>query len=148
MKFAAYVVVPVLGLALLFALEQRLMAQNKPSRSVWEAVYSDTQAGRGRTLYQQQCAGCHGARLDGTEVSPALAGAEFLANWGGLTVGDLFERIRTTMPLNNARSLTREAAADIVAYMLNINQFPGGSAELPADPQALQLIRIDVQKPN
>ena len=77
-----------------------------------------------------------------------MAGAEFLANWGGLTVGDLFERIRTTMPLNNARSLTREAAADIVAYMLNINQFPGGSAELPADPQALQLIRIDVQKPN
>jgi len=32
---------------------------------------------------------------------PPLSGAQFLANWNGLTVGDLFERIRKSMPAND-----------------------------------------------
>jgi hypothetical protein len=35
----------------------------------------------------------------------AAPDADFLSNWNGLTVGDLFERIRTTMPQNNAEIL-------------------------------------------
>ena len=37
------------------------------------------------------------------ESPPPLAGGEFLSNWNGLTVGDLFERTRKTMPQSKAR---------------------------------------------
>ena len=84
-------------------------------------------------------------------MSPALAGGEFLANWNGLTAGDLFERIRRTMPQNKPGRLSREVNADILAYMLAVNQFPSGSAELPSNTELLKQIRIDankVEKPN
>ncbi|PYR94394.1 MAG: class I cytochrome c, partial [Acidobacteria bacterium] len=31
-------------------------------------------------------------------MTPALTGGAFMANWDGLTVGDLFDRIRISMP--------------------------------------------------
>ncbi len=124
-----------------------LSAQPKPSRSVWDGVFSDEQSGRGKALYQQHCASCHAGTLDGSEVAPPLAGSEFLANWGGLPLGELVERIRTTMPLTNPGRLSREVNTDIVAYILNVNQFPAGKAALPADAQVLQLIRLDAMKP-
>jgi mono/diheme cytochrome c family protein len=148
MKLALYGVISLACFALGVTLEPALDAQGKPSRTVWDAVYSDEQAERGKALYQQQCGGCHGSRLEGTEVSPALAGGEFLSNWGGLTVGDLFERIRTTMPPNNSGSMTRDETTDVVAYLLSANEFPAGQTALPSNPQALQLIRIDATKPN
>ena len=44
-------------------------------------------------------------------MATPLAGAEFMTNWNGLTLGDLFERIRTTMPLNypGPGTLTKES---------------------------------------
>ena len=60
-----------------------------PARSVWEGVYTNDQAKRGQPLYSQYCGACHGDTLGGGESAPPLAGAEFLSNWNGLTVGDL-----------------------------------------------------------
>ena len=68
-------------------------------------------------LYASKCASCHGDQLTGGEMAPPLAGPEFMSNWNGLTAGDLFDRIRTTMPANKPGSLSREANADILAYM-------------------------------
>jgi mono/diheme cytochrome c family protein len=117
------------------------------SRSVWDGVYTDSQAKRGQTSYGEQCASCHGASLEGGESAPALAGGEFLSNWNGLTAGDLFERMRTSMPLNKPGKLSREVNADILAYMLNANQFPAGKTELPHATEVLKEIRIDASKP-
>jgi hypothetical protein len=36
--------------------------------------------------------------LTGADEVPVLAGGVFLSNWDGLTVGDLFEGIRISMP--------------------------------------------------
>jgi len=36
---------------------------------------------------------CHGDLLAGGESAPPLTGGAFLANWNGLTIGDLFDRI-------------------------------------------------------
>jgi mono/diheme cytochrome c family protein len=117
------------------------------SRSVWDGVYTDAQAKRGQPYYGEQCASCHGATLEGGESAPALAGGEFLSNWNGLTVGDLFERMRTSMPLNKPGKLSREMNADILAYMLSVNQFPAGKTELPHATEVLKEIRIDATKP-
>jgi mono/diheme cytochrome c family protein len=126
-----------------------LSAQPPPStsRSVWDGVYSDAQAKRGQQQYGEQCGSCHGATLEGGESAPALAGGEFLANWTGLTVGDLFERMRTSMPLNKPGKLSREVNADILAYMLSANQFPAGKTDLPRATEVLKDIRIDATKP-
>ena len=57
-----------------------------------------------------------------------------MANWSGLTVGDLFERIRLSMPEGRPGTLSRQQNADILAYMLSVNQFPAGKTELQRIP--------------
>jgi quinoprotein glucose dehydrogenase len=109
-------------------------------------LYTKLQASRGRALYNQQCAICHGEGLEGVEMAPSLAGADFMDRWTGQTVGGLFERIRTTMPKEKPGSLSREAGTDITAYVLSVNQFPAGAAELPSDGAILNRIRIDAVK--
>ena len=137
MKWTAVVVMSVFALA-----------QETPMRSVWDGVYTDDQAKRGQALYNQHCMACHGDSLSGGEQAPPLAGGEFLSNWNGLTVGDLFDRIRTSMPLNNPQSLNRETNAAILSYILNVNRFPAGQAELPSRSEVLKLIRLEAERPN
>jgi hypothetical protein len=69
-----------------------------------------------------------------------------LSNWNGLTVGDLFDRIRVSMPADRPGKLSREQIADILAYMLSMNQFPAGKAELERQTEALKQIRIEAEK--
>jgi cytochrome c5 len=75
------------------------------TRSVNEGVYTAEQAKRGEALYKEQCSACHGDNLEGSGPMPPLAGKDFLANWQGKTVGDLFEKTSTTMPATAPGSL-------------------------------------------
>jgi len=74
-------------------------------------------------------------------------GGEFNSGWNDLTVGDLFERLRITMPADKAGSLSRQVNADIVAYLLAKNGFPTGATELPTQTEILKGIKILTQKP-
>lgn len=118
------------------------------SRSVWDGVYTSDQAKRGAVLYSAECASCHGLALNGGEMAPPLTGGEFLSNWNGLTVGDLFDRIRQSMPADRPGSLSREKDADILAHILSVNQFPAGTAELDRRVETLRQIRIEAAKPS
>ena len=118
------------------------------TRSVWTGVFTDAQAQRGQAAYETNCQACHGPSLRGVGEAKPLAGPEFLANWNGLSVADLFERIRTTMPQNAPRSLTREQYADILAYLLKFNGFPAGGQELAPRAEMLTQFRIDAWKPS
>ena len=115
--------------------------------SVWDGVYTLEQAEKGQMDYSRQCARCHGDMLEGDDEAPPLADASFLSNWDGLTVGDLFERIRTSMPYNNPEGVNREAKVRIVAYILTSNGFPAGDMELSIRTELLKLIRIDAAQP-
>ena len=130
---------PYLGIGLLLGFA--LLAQT--SRSVWDGVYTTEQAKRGADVYASACASCHGTALGGGESAPPLTGGEFLSNWNGLTVGDLFERIRISMPADRPGRLTREQDADVVAYMLSVSEFPPGNSELARQAEALRQIRIE-----
>jgi cytochrome c len=125
----------------------RAQAPATESRSVWEGVYTEDQAKRGETIYSKECAACHGAMLTGGESAPPLTGGAFLANWNGLTIGDLFDRIRKTMPQSNPGRLTRQQDADILAFMLNVNKFPSGKTELYRQSEMLKEIRFESAKP-
>lgn len=117
------------------------------SRSVWDGVYTEEQAKRGEPLYHKECAACHGDALAGGESAPPLTGGAFLSNWNGLTLGDLFERIRKTMPQNAPGKLTRQQNADILAFALSANKFPAGKTELSRQSEFLKEIRFEAMKP-
>src|SRR5689334_10644987 len=100
------------------------------SRSVWDGVYTDEQARRGEAVYHKECASCHGDTLIGGSGAAPLTGGNFLSNWNGLTLGDLFDRIRKTMPQGNLGKLTKQQDADVLSYILEFNKFPTGKTEL------------------
>lgn len=114
--------------------------------SVWDGIYTDDQAGRGEAGYAQACASCHGKNLQGGAQNPPLAGADFVANWNGQTIGDLFEKIQTTMPADRPGKLTPAQNAEIVAYVLKFNKFPSGGKELPGSIEALKSVRFEEKK--
>jgi mono/diheme cytochrome c family protein len=123
------------------------IAFSQSTKSVWDGVFSAAQARRGQERYAAQCAVCHGDTLAGGESAPPLAGGEFLSNWNGLTVGDLFDRTRATMPQSKPGSLSREANAEIIAFILNSNQFPAGKDDLPQASEVLREIKVEAVKP-
>ncbi len=117
------------------------------SRTVWDGVYNNEQAQRGGAAFVESCSNCHGRSLEGADMTPPLTGAAFMANWDGLTVGDLADRIRISMPLNSPGSLSRQQIADVVAYILQFNQFPAGKDELPREVLAMKQILFKASRP-
>ena len=84
--------------------------------------------------------------LEGGEMAPPLAGGAFNANWNGLSLGDLFERIRISMPQNSPGGLSRQQYADILAVMLSAGEFPKGQTELPREAEVLKQIVFESTK--
>jgi mono/diheme cytochrome c family protein len=123
-------------------------ARAQEMTSVWTGVYTDEQAMRGETAYRQYCIACHGADLEGADMTPPLSGGTFMANWNDLTVGDLFERIRTTMPMDRPGVLTRQQNSDVIAFVLKKNGWPAGSTELSRELAPLKALRIESTKPD
>jgi mono/diheme cytochrome c family protein len=136
LKLAALALIP---LATAFVLAQE--------KTVWDGIYTDEQANRGKQLYSDACASCHGPELTGGEMAPPLVGGDFTADWNGLTVGDLFDRIRISMPQNAPGSLTGAQNADVLAFVLQVNKFPAGQTELAKDAMMLKAIKFDTKKP-
>ena len=60
-------------------------------------------------------------------MAPGLTGGEFTSNWNDLSLGDLFERMRISMPQNAPGSLSRQQNADILAFMLYKGNYPAGT---------------------
>jgi mono/diheme cytochrome c family protein len=116
------------------------------SRSVWDGAFTTGQGRRGQSISEKECVNCHGAALSGGEEAPALEGAGFLSNWNGLTVGDLFDRIRKSMPQDDPTRLTRQQDADVLAYILSLNRFPAGKTELSTQSEILKQIKIEPAK--
>jgi alcohol dehydrogenase (cytochrome c) len=116
------------------------------TRTVWDGVYSREQQQRGRALYSDQCSSCHGPELGGGEMAPPLAGGTFQSNWDGLSVGDLAERIRISMPQGNEGKLSRQQVSDIIAAIFAVNEYPSAQTELPKELEPLKQIQITSRK--
>jgi mono/diheme cytochrome c family protein len=117
------------------------------THSTWDSVYSDSQAHRGETLYKATCMRCHGETLAGTDSAVSLSGNDFLVNWDGLTLDQLYDKMVTTMPSDNPKSVPSSQMIDILAYVLSKNSFPSGTAVLPDDVAVLKDIKFAKSKP-
>ena len=113
------------------------------STTVWSGVYSTAQAARGREVYEGACVGCHGEDLNGGDDGPALVGDGFTRHWLEDTLGAFFTKVQTQMPAGSPGSLKPNEYADLVAYMLQSNDYPAGTVEVTPDLGRLATIRIE-----
>ncbi len=126
--------------------QQRDQAKTSSGRTVWDGVYTEEQGSRGRTEYMQTCASCHAEDLRGKGTAPSLVEESFWFLYGDMTVGDLWERVRTLMPSDRPGSLSSQSYRDVVAFILQSNKLPPGERELDADPEALREILITTKR--
>lgn len=118
----------VLTLALLVALS-----------SVWDGVYTTEQAARGNQAYNASCAVCHRADLRGGQ-GRSLVGSRFWESWGEDGLSSLYSVVRERMPEGQPGSLKPETYLDIVAYILQRNEYPAGTVELTAE--SVKLVQV------
>lgn len=145
MRFPGWLFPPALAPAIAgIMLPPILCAQQ--IRTANDGIYTDAQAARGRALYSDKCATCHGDSLEG-KAAPALTGTAFLGAWGAQPLSELAGKIKNTMPANNAGKLKPSEAADLVAYILQAGKFPSGRNELASDESALKSIALTAAKP-
>jgi len=126
--------------ALTAAAAAGLYAEEK--RSVWDGVYSEEQAARGKDEYEYNCGNCHIHDLSGDSIKdvPALAGPDFMAKWAGKSVKELLDYMATNMPQDSRGTLGAKTYADIAAYVLKVNTFPAGAEALADSPRLASTI--------
>ena len=110
-----------------------LVAQEK--RSVKTGVYTAAQADRGQSLFRSKCASCHAPNRFTDDL--------FYSSFAGKPLWEMFDVISDSMPEDNPGSLKKEEYADVIAYLLKLNNFPTGATELPIDKDALSAILME-----
>jgi S-disulfanyl-L-cysteine oxidoreductase SoxD len=146
MKFTV-AILALAGTMVFGTLSARSTVAAQGAKSQWDGVYTEAQAKRGEGLYAQYCASCHGPDLAGGEMAPGLTGGEFTSNWNDLSLGDLYERIRISMPQSAPGSLSRQQNSDILSYILRKMNMPVGTTELSTQTEVLKAIKFLAAKP-
>ena len=116
------------------------------TRTVKDGVYTDTQAARGKAIFDMRCALCHGERLEGA-AGPPLAGEVFLGPWNSQPLSNVFDKISATMPADAPGTLAPQQVGDLVAFILQANEFPAGRTELTPGAAPLKQIAIVASNP-
>jgi mono/diheme cytochrome c family protein len=123
----------VLAAALGLSCAVGLVAQEK--KSVKAGVYTLAQADRGQTLFRSKCASCHAPNRFTDDF--------FYTSFAGKPLWEMFDVISDSMPEDNPGSMKKEEYADVIAYLLKLNNFPAGATELPVDKDALSAIMME-----
>src|SRR5262245_33864497 len=83
-------------------------------RTIWDGVYSETQAANGAAL-MGQCRGCHGAGMEGGQA-PALRGDKWMDYWREDTLDSMYSMIKESMPPRASGMMSESQALSVVAY--------------------------------
>lgn len=129
----------LLALALLSGVATVAQAQT----STLDGVFSSQQANAGARLYTRSCIECHGATLRGGEAGPALVGAGFWSKWAGQSLAALYQITASTMPVNNKGGFSPAQYGSLIAFILQQNGLPAGSAAMPTDATKLVSVKLD-----
>ena len=127
---------------MVYCLGVPVRAQESSGRTatIWDGVFTQSQADRGKEKFGLYCAQCHRPDLTG-ETGPELAGNRFRTGWDSATLDELFTKILKTMPRGSA-NLPADTVTDVITYILAMNNFPTGERNLPTDVDFLGRIRI------
>jgi mono/diheme cytochrome c family protein len=111
-------------------------------RKIWDGVFTAEQAARGKPRFDASCSRCHNVELLGSQRGPALKGNAFWSKYENDSLASLFTFIRDTMPQDGAGLVSDEVKLDILAYILQKNDMPAGTAELKLDGNTLESIKV------
>jgi len=109
----------------------------KQGKTVWDGVYTNEQAARGKGDYDDNCASCHS-----TGEGPSLVGDAFMRRWFEDNLNAPFTRMRTQMPLDAPGTLPDNVYVDIMSFLLAATGFPAGADELRPNPDVLASIFV------
>lgn len=104
-------------------------------KSVKAGVYTAAQADRGQDVFRSKCASCHAPNRFTDDL--------FYTSFAGKPLWEMFDVISDSMPEDNPGSLKKEEYADVIAYLLKLNNFQTGSTDLPIDKDALSAILME-----
>lgn len=117
--------------------------------SQWQSVslaqnFTKEQAAAGRQAYREHCVTCHGPKLEGVHLSPALVGERFDMMWRAKPADILAFHIRRMPPepAETSGKLGDETYTNLEAYILMSNGFPAGDTPLPSDLGAQRKVKI------
>ena len=112
-----------------------VVAAQTPTKTTNDGVYTAAQADRGKKVFESKCTGCH-------EPS-RFTGETFYEAFDGKAMKEIWDIASGTMPEDNPGSLKKEEYADVIAYLLQLNNFPAGESDLPTDKDALSAILME-----
>lgn len=128
----------VTGTTLGLAMSAAALHGQTPQKTTNSAVYTAAQAERGKQVFGEKCTTCH---------EPArFSGANFLDSWDGKLLKEVWDISSGTMPEDNPGSLKPQEYGDIIAYFLQLNEYPTGDAELPGNAGAMANIKVEKPK--
>lgn len=127
------------GRRVVLAITSALAMAAATAGSLSAAGFTAEQATQGQTEYAQQCAQCHGTRLEGTEA-PGLMGQDVMGNWD--TAGGLYDFISVAMPPAQPGQLGEAAYLNIVAFIMRENGAQPGDEPMVADEEKLAAISL------
>jgi len=142
-RVGVFAIVAMTAFVLSYASAQ---AGQETTKTTWDGVYSKGQAAKGEAIYNEKCQKCHGADAAGADA-PSLADSGFAGDWDGLTLAQLFDRTRSSMPQDAPQSMGREETANVIAYVLSKNNFPAGDSDLSERGEMLGTIKYVATKP-
>lgn len=97
--------------------------------------FSTAQVERGRTRFDAVCAECH--------ATSEFRGTNFRYEWRRRTAWDFYRTVSSTMPEDAPGSLADAEYVDVIAWILEMNGFQAGAADLPATEAALDQFVMD-----
>lgn len=97
--------------------------------------YTDAQAEDGHVKFNDNCAQCHGPKLDGA-LGPNLHNAAFQKLFANKPVSDLRDFVYNNMPQNAPKSLSDANLYPILAWILKKNNVPAGDKPLTKESVA------------
>ena len=132
----------ILIVVLVVLIARAVPVAQESNRSAKRGAYTAAQAERGNEEYRKNCGSCHKDDMSGSTEAPPLIGEKFMMAWQDSKVGDLFDLVRATMPYDQPNSLRPQTYIDIVAAILQRNNYRAGTDELPVDPEALKNLTL------
>ena len=96
--------------------------------------FRPVQAVRGKRTFAGVCSECHS--------NSDFRGRDFEWNWRRQTVRNLYAEMSQTMPEDDPGSLTDEQYIDVIAYILELNDYPSGEVALSATNEVMDLVPL------
>jgi len=124
---------------------ERAAALGRPddTKTTNDGVYTKAQAAGAKKQFDKICADCHAFTVAAKKKSEdlPLGDEPFFENWSGRPLGELVTLIALTMPNDGSATVTEAEAVNLVAYVLQQNDFPAGSKPLTKESASAILER-------